>query len=397
MVAPLTRILDNGSMSRTIAIVVNEASFFLSHRLPIAQAAVSEGYNVSIWCPPSVESSRLEKFGLCHTSMRGFRGRAGLLRELSSFAHLFYLAIRHRPDLLHLVTSKPILFGGIVARVLRIPALVAVSGLGFVFSGEGRYQRIVRYFVVGAYRFALKNPRSIVIFQNADDKDRFARLGIGSADRAVMIKGSGTDLSAFNPDPQKDEVKTFMLPARLLVEKGVQDFVAAARILRERGYKARFILQGNPDAGNPSAIKESELRGWNAEGVIIWRPYSEQVGLILSKADVVVLPSYYREGLPKTLIDAAAAGRASITTDWPGCRDAIVAGKTGLLCKPRNPKDLAEKMIWFLENPDKIVSMGQNARKHAERNFNVGTVSSRHLDLYRELLSGKGLNVGPKG
>lgn len=381
-------------MSGNVAIVVNEASFFLSHRLAIAQGAIREGYGVSIWCPTSPASARFHSLGLRHRPMRGFRGKAGVLQELSSIADLLVLAIRFRPNLMHLVTSKPILFGGIIARFLRIPVIVAVSGLGFVFGGDDPQRRIIRSLVVTMYRFALRNPRSIVIFQNDDDRELFLRLGIGSAARSVVIKGSGTDLNGFNPDRREGGQKTFILPARLLAEKGVRDFVAAARIVRERGFEARFILQGDPDPGNPTAVAASELHEWEAEGVIAWNRYTDEIGRALSEADIVVLPSYYREGLPKTLIDAAAAGRAAITTDWPGCRDAIVVGKTGLLCRPRDPVDLAEKMIWFLENPDSIISMGRNAREHAERNFDIAMVVMRHLELYRVLLGQNGAGDG---
>lgn len=382
-------------MSGSVAIVVNEASFFLSHRLAIAQGAIDEGYGVSIWCPTSPATARFPSLGLQHRPMRGYRGRAGVLQELGSITDLLVLAIRFRPSLMHLVTSKPILFGGIIARFLRIPVLVAVSGLGFVFGGDGPSQRrLIRSLVVAMYRFVLKNPRSIVIFQNDDDRDLFAGLGIGSAARSVMIEGSGTDLDGFYPDHREGDQKTFILPARLLAEKGVRDFVEAARIVRERGFEARFILQGDPDSGNPTAVSVSELHGWETEGIIAWNRYTDEIGRVLSEADIVVLPSYYREGLPKTLIDAAAAGRAAITTDWPGCRDAIVVGKTGLLCRPRDPTDLAEKMIWFLENPDCIISMGKNARDHAERNFDIGMVVRRHLELYRALLGRNGAGHG---
>lgn len=372
-------------MKTTVAIVVNEASFFISHRLPIAKAAAQAGYDVSVWCPPSSESAQLEEAGLKHRPTVGYRGKAGVFRELKSLFNLLVSVVRQRPDVLHLVTSKPILFGGIAARIARVPALVAISGLGFVFGGEGEKESLTRSLVIALYRFALGNPRSVVIFQNTSDHTLFRQYRIGSNDRSVTIRGSGADLSAFEPQRWDSKVTTFVLPARMLAEKGVRDFVAAARLVQDRGYAAAFILQGDPDTGNPTAISEAQLLEWHRSGVVQWNRHSSAIGKVLSATDVVVLPSYYREGLPKTLIDAAAAGRPAITTDWPGCRDAILPGETGLLCRIRDPEDLASKMIWYLDHPDEIKRMGKQARAFAEREFDIRSVVKSHLELYERL------------
>lgn len=367
-----------------LAIIVNDAAFFLSHRLPIAIGAQRAGFGVTIWCPDDAACQTIRDAGFAHRNIRMRRGNAGPFAELGSFASLFAALAAARPDVVHLVTSKPVIYGGVSARLAKIPAVAAISGLGHVFTDQSKGS-LLRALVISLYRFALAHRRSLIIFQNADDRRIFEKNRISAPEHSIMIKGSGTDLARFDPKPSRNERVQFILPARMLVEKGVCDFVAAARIVRAAGHDARFVLLGDPDPGNPTSVGRQQLEQWTQEGIVEWRAHTNNISAALTASDVVVLPSY-REGLPKTLIDAAAAGRAVITSDVPGCRDAIVAGETGLLCRARDPADLAEKMVWMIDHPDRRMAMGKAGRRFAEQHFAIEAVVERHLEIYRRLL-----------
>nr|WP_166177841.1 glycosyltransferase family 4 protein [Altererythrobacter segetis] len=366
--------------------LVNEGSFFVSHRLPIARAAKDAGYDVLVACPDSAATERIERAGLRHVPIRGYRGLAGVIRELAALLAVMRLLRRERPDLVHLITAKPILFGGIAARLAAIPVVAAISGMGYAFTGpEDRVPRLKRVLLAG-YRAALHRPKAYAIFQNDADRSFFRQQNICWPGRDLLIPGSGVDLDLFDPKPPPQRRPRVVLPARMLRDKGVFEFVEAARLLREQGYEADFCLQGSPDGGNPTTIPEETLRDWDRSGVIRWNGHSDNVPGFLELADIVVLPSY-REGLPKTLIDAAAAGRPTVTTDLPGCRAAILPEQTGLLCAAADARDLAEKIAMLLDDPVRRLEMGRKGRAFAEQRFDIRTIVAQHLDVYGQALS----------
>lgn len=362
---------------------VNDAGFFISHRLPIAQAAQQNGYDVVIACPASDGSRELEGAGFRVVDFDLKRGSVSIGNTAVAFGGIRRLFRQERPDLVHLVTSKPVIFGGIVARLMHIPSVAAISGLGHIFIDDSARSRVLKRAAMLGYRAALRGRSSHAIFQNQADADLFVSTGTVSSERITLLPGSGVDLSKFDPRPSDNAQPVCMLPARLLRTKGVEDFVAAARILRAEGHMARFVLQGAPDTSNPAAVPIDAIRGWEAEGVIEWWDFSTDVAGFLSKADIVVLPSYYGEGLPKSLVDAAAAGRAVVTTNLPGCRDAIEANVTGLLCRPRDPEHLAGRIALLLGDASRRRAMGIAGRARAEALFDIRKIVDAHLTLYR--------------
>jgi glycosyltransferase involved in cell wall biosynthesis len=235
------------------------------------------------------------------------------------------------------------------------------------------------------YRLALGNRNLRVIVQNADDHDSLARAASLQGEKVVMIPGCGVDLSAFTPAPPPPGVPVIVMAARLLRDKGVHEFVAAARILKARGSRARFLLVGDPDAGNPTSIDEPELAAWRNETAIELLGYRTDIAQVFGRAHVVVLPSY-REGLPKVLIEAAACGRAVVTTDVPGCRDAIEPGVTGLLVPARDAASLASAIERLLLDAGLRDRMGRAGRQLAERKYAIAKVVSAHMDVYRDLM-----------
>lgn len=368
--------------------VVNVDWFFISHRLPIALGALEQGYEIHIVCGETGRLKELEKLGLIVHPLTIVRGKAGIGSSLKTFLEILSLFKRVHPDIVHLVTIKPVLFGGLAARLVGIKGVVAaVSGLGFVFVDSGLKARLRRMVVGLLYRLALGKKNLKVIFQNPDDLNCLCSLTGIQNDKTEMIRGSGVDLSKYPETLASSGVPLVVLVARLLNDKGVMEFVGAAKQLKCQGYQARFCLVGDIDPDNPSSLTADDLVSIEANGDVELWGYRSDIPAVLSSATVVVLPSY-REGLPKVLLEAAAAGRAVVTTDVPGCRDAVEEGVTALLVPSRSSTDLAEAIASLLDNPACCSTMGLAGRKLAEREFDVSKVVERHLKIYAELEMG---------
>jgi glycosyltransferase involved in cell wall biosynthesis len=355
--------------------------------LPIALAAQRDGFEVHIATGITDKLAILEAHGLRVHPIGLVRGGVGLFNALQTVLTLRLIIKQVRPDLVHLVTIKPVLLGGLVARWMRVPALVsAVSGLGYVFTANGWKAKVRQGLVGRFYAWALGHRNQAVIFQNPNDRDTLmATTGLPYS-KVEMIRGSGVDLAKYSEVPEVEGVPVVLFPARLLVDKGVLEFVAAARLLREKGFSARFVLAGLVDTANPTSVSQVQLDAWNAEGVVENWGYRTDMPHVLASASVVVLPSY-REGLPKALLEAAACGRAVITTDVPGCRDAIEPGVTGLLVPAREVESLAQAIGHLLMNRAKRGAMGLAGRRLAEREFDVNAVVDKHLSIYQRLLA----------
>lgn len=373
-----------------VLIVVNNPAFFLSHRLPIALAARGAGWDVHVATAPEPADAvaRIEGQTLYHHPIPVSRSGTQPLFELKTLQALYQLYRRLRPDLLHHVTIKPVVYGGLVARMARCPAVVsAISGLGYVFAGESLRHKALRAVATRLYRGALRHPSSRVIFQNVYDQRTLEDLGITNQAKAVMIRGSGVRLDQFSTSAEPEGTPVVVLPARMLRDKGVVEFAEAARALKSRGIEARFVLAGDLDPGNPAALARETLDDWVAEGIVEWWGYCTDMPTTLKQSHLVVLPSFYGEGLPKALIEAAASGRAIVTTDHPGCRDAVADGDNGLLVPPRDSNALAEAICTLLEDPERRRAMGQRGRERAEAEFSVDEVVRQHLQVYEALLN----------
>lgn len=373
-----------------LLIVVNNPAFFLSHRLPIGLAARNAGWDVHVAtpCQPADAIGRIEAHNLSHHPIALSRSGTRPRVELKTLIALYQIYRRLRPDLVHHVTIKPVLYGGLMARLAGCPAIVsAVSGLGYVFSGESLRHRILRTVAVRFYRHALRHPRSRVIFQNPVDRTTLHELGVIDSKQSVMIRGSGVCLEEFAQAPEPQGPPVVLLPARMLRDKGVFEFVEAAKALKRSRTEARFVLAGDLDPGNPAAIAKDTLDAWVAEGIVEWWGHCADMPMTLKQSHLVVLPSFYGEGLPKALIEAAATGRAIVTTDHPGCRDAVKDGDNGLLVPPRDSTALAEAIRTLLDDPKHRRAMAQRGRVRAEAEFSVDEVVRKHLEVYESLLN----------
>lgn len=376
--------IDGYSLNKKLVFVVNDFGFFISHRLPIALKARDEGFQVWVAAPaPAGLPQTLINLGLNVVLVPLSRRGLNPLAELQALWALFRLFQRLKPDLVHLVTIKPVLYGGMAARLAGVPAVVsAVSGLGTLFT---RRVSLLTRVAQAMYKLALGHKNQAVILQNTDDLQALVREGGLDPAKAVLIRGSGADLRTFMYAPERDGVPVVVMAARLLRDKGLIEYLNAAKLLVERHAVARFLAVGEPDPGNPSSISEAEWDALRREGVVEFPGFCADIAQLFAHSHVVVLPSY-REGLPKVLIEAAACGRAVVTTDVTGCRDAIETGVTGLLVPLQDAHALADAIQFLLEHPARRQEMGRAGRALAERTFSIEGVVNEHIVIYQCLL-----------
>lgn len=373
-------------MTDKLLMIVNDPAFFISHRLAIAEAAKEMGYETHIATMGGEAVTSITDKGFIHHLLPLSRSGSNPFSELFSLFSIWHLLWKIKPKILHLVTIKPVIYGGIAARLAPVKGVVAaVSGLGFVFLSQGIKATLLRKVVRFFYKLALGKKNLRVIFQNPDDCDVLTDLNIVDRNKAEMIRGSGVDLNLYSFVPESmPQSPVVCFAARLLRDKGVIEFVEAAKILQQRGIAARFQIIGDVDPGNPATITPAEITTWRDEGFIELLGYRKDIGGLFANANIVTLPSY-REGLPKVLVEAAACGRAVVTTDVPGCRDAIDPNVTGLLVPVRNAVALADSLEELIQNAEVRQRMGIAGRALAERAFDIKKIVQQHLDIYSKL------------
>jgi glycosyltransferase involved in cell wall biosynthesis len=378
-------------MSLRVLIVVNAEWYFLSHRLALARALRDHGYEVAV--AATVERGRrsaIESEGLRFLPLHLRRRSVNPLREAATLLELVRLYRRERPDLVHHVTIKPVVYGSLAARRTGVPAVVnTIPGLGHTFRAGGVCANGLRWAVSFGYRVALADRRVRVIFQNPDDRDLFVTRRIVTEDRARVIRGSGVDVCGFSPSHEPTGVPVVLLASRLLWDKGVGDFVEAARRLRARGQPSRFVLVGAPDQENRRAVSEATLRDWANEGTVEWWGLRDDMPSVLRAATIVALPTFYREGTPKILLEAAACGRPIVATDVPGCREIVRPGENGLLVPPRDAGALADALAALLADKELRARMGARGREIAVAEFSEDVVISQTLAVYGEVLGAR--------
>lgn len=371
---------------KKIIFLVNNPAYFVLLRLEVGLELLKKNHEVIVvgpgHCPEILLSS-----GFKFMSVPMTRKGKNIFFELKTVFEIFSIFIKTKPDLVHLVTIKPYLYGGIAARLAGVPAVVSsVSGLGTVFIGHQWKDKLLRAFLWAIFKMAFGKEKQKVIFQNATDLNQMADwIGL-SKTKSVLIKGSGVDLFKFRPVAEPVGVPVVTFVGRLLLDKGVIEFVEASQRLKERGVHVRMCLVGEVDAGNPSSVSEAQVKAWEDDGVIEAWGFQDHIHEVYAKSNMACLPSY-REGLPKSLIEAAACARAVVTTDVPGCRDAIIPGVSGLLVPVKDAEGLANAIQYLLENPEKRLQMGQLGRALAEKEFSIRGVVDEHMKIYDGLLN----------
>lgn len=365
---------------------MNEALFFTTHRMPVAVAAAKLGYEVHVAAPYEEASvDKIKAQGFAYHDIPLERGGLNPLGELKLIWHLFGLVRRLRPDLVHHVAMKPVTYGGLATRLLGVPAVVhAVTGLGYLFTREDVKSRAIRSLILRLYRFALGHKNAVAIFQNPDDLALFTERDLVDPAIVVMIKGCGCDVNVFKPRPRPARPVTVMFPARILGDKGVNEFIEAVRILKAEGTDARFLLVGRRDPLNPTDVPEETIRGWERDGLVEWWGFRTDMPDVLVEADIICMPSY-REGLPRGLIEAASCGLPIVTADVPGCREIVRDDDNGLLVPVRDGKATADALRRLIDDADLRERLGRRSRERAETEFSEEKFVADTLAAYAQV------------
>lgn len=376
-----------------VILFANTDWYLYNFRRSLALAAKAAGHDVLLISPPGKYGARFRELDLRWEALPAMDRRSlNPLREARALAELVALFRRERPVLVHNFTIKCAVYGSIAAMLAGVPARInAVAGLGYVFASNAPRARLLRPLVRALMQFALRGRRSRLILQNHDDARMFIEHGLIESARMRVIAGSGVDCSRFVPHSRsRGDPPRVLLAARLLWEKGLREYVQASRMLRAQGRSIRFLLAGAPDPGNPAAVPEATVREWVDEGLVEWTGHVEDMPALFASCDVFVLPSYYREGLPRSLIEAAACATPLITTDMPGCRDVVTDDVDGLLVPSRNAEALCVAIARLLDSPELAERLGRAARAKALAAFDERIVIRRTLATYDEVLGGPG-------
>jgi glycosyltransferase involved in cell wall biosynthesis len=336
-----------------LLIIVNVDWFFISHRLPIAIEALKKGYTVTIACHYTAHKQELIDLGFNVVEIPFSRSGAGIVGELNTLKCIRRTIKNVNPSLIHAVTIKPVLYTGLVLKSVNrnIPFVAAISGLGYVFTAKTLRAKLTRFIASAFYKVALSQKYKRVIFQNTSDEN-------------ISI----------------------VMACRLLREKGVYVYIEAAKLVKANFPYAEFLLVGTPDLENPNMVKQIEIDEWVSDATINYLGHRNDIPSVFANSNIVCLPSFYGEGVPKVLIEAAACGRAIVTTDNPGCKDAIINGVTGISVPVRDAQSLASAIIKLINEPALRLSMGAKGRDFAVQEFDVRAVVTKHLDIYNELL-----------
>ncbi len=365
--------------------LVSEDWYFCSHRLPVALAAKKAGYDVHVATRLSIHEERLNDLGFTVHSIGMNRSSRGL-SDVFQLAELGWLYQKVRPDIAHHVAIKPVIYGTMAAMAVPKTVVVnALAGLGFLFTGEAGAKSNAGRLVRTCMPWCLRGRRRHVIVQNPTDAEFATRQGVAK-ESLNLIRGSGVDVDVFSPTPEPDGVPIAVMVARLLMDKGVGELVEAARLLRARGVPLRIALVGAPDPDNPASASQAQVDAWVREGVVEWWGHRDDIAQVWREAHIAVLPSY-REGLPKSLLEAASSSRPLIATDVPGCRDVVKHESTGLLIAPKVVEPLAAALETLATSKARRLEYGANARKDVLAHFAESHIVKQTLDVYSRALS----------
>lgn len=362
--------------------VVTEDWYFVSHRLALAVAAKKEGFDVAVATRVGEHDETIRAAGIRLIPFSLSRRRGNPLREVAALMRLY---CRERLDIVHHVALKPVLYGALAARLAGVPHVVnAVAGLGWLFTSTKGMMRLVRPAVRWILAWLLNARGSLTIVQNPDDRALLIDAHL-PVTRLRLIRGAGVDTTSFHPVPEPSGSVCIVLATRMLWDKGVGEFVEAARLLTQAGVKARFVLVGNPDPGNPTSVPLATLRAWHGDNGLEWWGRRDNMQDVFRSAHIACLPSY-REGLPKVLLEAAACGLPIVTTDAPGCREIVRSGDNGLLIPVRDAQALAQALRILIDDENLRAKMGRRAREIVLAEFSQEQVIAETLAVYQELI-----------
>jgi glycosyltransferase involved in cell wall biosynthesis len=368
--------------------LVSKDWYFVSHRLALAAAAKAAGFDVAVATRVARHADPIRAAGLRLIPINFTRAGLRPVSELLSLRELAAVYKREAPDLVHHVSVKPVIYGTLAAHFARPKGIVnAIMGLGWVFSSDSVKAKALRPLVRAALRRALSGQNTRVIVQNTDDATGIISGGLSPPGHVRLIRGSGVDPGQYSAEPPPPGTPIVVLPARLIEAKGVGEFMDAAAILKNEGVDARFALVGKPDAGNPTSITPEQIARHVDAGHIEYWGWREDMPEVLKTASIVCLPTFYGEGLPKALLEAAAAARPIVATDVAGCREIVRPGENGWLVPPRDARALADALREAISQPELCARYGAAGRRIVERDFSLDAIIRDTLAVYQELIS----------
>jgi len=371
------------SKKKKLFLVVSEDWSFWSHRLPLALSAIEAGFDVTLYTKINQLEEKINAKGLKVVDVNFSRSSKSPVTDFLNIVKLARIFRKEKPDVIHNVALKTIFISSVAAAFTKNTVVInAFTGLGYVFSSNQRQAKVIRCFIKPLFRFLMQKKCYWTIFQNPDDMKLFEELKLSCPERSVLIRGSGVDTEEFIQTDDQNEIPVVMLASRILWDKGIGEFVEAAKRINKEKIKAKFILVGDTDAANPMSIPVSTLKQWSREGSISWQGHSNNMPETLSSSSIVCLPSY-REGLPKILLEAGAVGRALVATDVPGCREIVRNGENGILVKLKDIESLYEALKLLILNKEMRQSMGQKSRDLVESELSTDIINGQTLELYK--------------
>lgn len=369
-----------------LAILINRDAFFLSHFAERALTAKQAGYRVIVFCPDRGMAKKIIEAGFEFCAVEMSRHGIHVIREVCTLLDIASHYRRVSPDVCWHVGLKPIILGTAALKLAGRSGVVnAPVGLGFIFSSQTLKARLLRFPMMRAMKAFLNPPGSRVVFENADDLQELLAVKAVRREYAILIRGAGVDVTRYARVPEYPGIPTVLFAARLIWEKGVREFVEAARLLRQRGIVARFLIAGGIDQESDSAVPQSILQDWVQEGNVEWLGQRNDMPDLLGTCHIFCLPTWYREGLPKVILEAMACGRAVVATDMPGCREAVKNMDNGLLVPPKNVVALADAISFLLGNASLRARMGARGRERVEREFSSDKVCQETLAIFDQL------------
>ena len=383
--------MESAEPRPTLIYLVTEDWYFWAHRLPQARAARDAGFRVAVATRVDRHGERIRSEGFDLHPLAWRRGSVNLIGAARAILEVARLYRRFQPDLVHHVSQKPILVGSLAARLAGIHRIVnAFTGLGFLFAAKSLDARLLRAAILPVLRFSAAGPSTRFLVENPDDRTTLEQLGIGAGGRTILIRGSGVDLARYEALPEPPEPVIIGCATRMLRIKGVAQLVEAFSLLRARGSTARLLLAGAPDPENPAAIPEAEIRAWAAQSGVEWVGQVEDVRKVWARSHVAALASQGGEGIPMSLMEAAACGRPLVATDVPGCREIVRDRETGLLVPPGSAAALADAIDRLVRDGDLRRRMGAAARARVTAGLDAGTVGRETVAVYNALLGRPG-------
>lgn len=365
----------------------NSDWYLYNFRLATMRALRCSGYDVVILSPTGAYVERMEREGFRHVVAPLSRRSVNPFRELSLLLWLWRFLRKERPAVVHGFTIKCAVYGALIGKAAGVPCrIAAIAGMGLTFTHRKGACAWLRWSVKRLMAFSFSGKGTIVVTQNGDDAAEILNSRVADPASVFVIRGSGVDLERFRPRRRvvsRNEPLKVIFASRLLWSKGIGEYIEAAQELKQKGHNAEFYLAGTVDSSNPGSCKQADVDAWHKEGVVAWLGHREDMASLLRKMDVMVLPSYYREGVPKCLLEAAATGLAIVTTDMPGCRDVVSeSGRNGLQVPPRDAAAVLECIVELDGDREYCAQLGREARRHAEMHFDERLVVSRTLALY---------------